>query len=88
MSVKLRDSLTVTDTEYGTVLLDETRGEYWNLNPTGALILRSVLAGRTPEQAARELVEEFDVGSEAAHADVGALLGHMQSVGLLEGAVR
>jgi coenzyme PQQ synthesis protein D (PqqD) len=88
MSVKLRDSLTVTDTEYGIVLLDETRGEYWNLNPTGALILRSVLAGRTPEQAARELVEEFDVGSEAARADVGALLRHMQSAGLVEGAVR
>jgi Coenzyme PQQ synthesis protein D (PqqD) len=86
MPVKLRDDLTVTDTEYGIVLLDETRGEYWNLNPTGALILRSVLEGGTPEDAVRALAEEFEVGSEAAHAHVGELLGHLRSAGLVEGA--
>lgn len=86
MSVKLCDNLTVTDTEYGIVLLDETRGEYWNLNPTGALILRAVLAGGTPEEAARALVKEFDVGFEAARTDVGELLGHLKSAGLLQAA--
>ncbi len=84
MSVKLCDDLTVTDTEYGIVLLDETRGEYWNLNPTGALILRTVLEGGTQEDAARALAEEFDVEPEAARKDVGELLGHLHSTGLIQ----
>jgi len=86
VSVKLRDHLTVTDTEYGVVLLDEAHGEYWNLNPTGAVILRAVLEGGTPDDAARALTEEFDVESEAARTDVGELLGQLKSAGLLESA--
>ena len=40
MTLKLRDGVSAADTDYGIALLDEDSGQYWNLNPTGALALR------------------------------------------------
>ena len=37
MTLKLRDGVSAADTDYGIALLDEDSGQYWNLNPTGAL---------------------------------------------------
>ena len=85
MSIRLRDRVTVTSTEYGLVLLDEQAGEYWNLNPTGALVVDTVAAGGTAGDAARRLAEEHDVDLPTAVADVDALLEHMREAGLLDG---
>ncbi|MFC0114005.1 lasso peptide biosynthesis PqqD family chaperone [Kibdelosporangium aridum] len=59
--LELREDVSLTDTDYGTVLLDERSGEYWMLNPTAALVLRTLLAGGTSEDAANQLATEFDV---------------------------
>ena len=57
MTLKLRNGVSTADTDYGTTLLDEDSGQYWNLNPTGALVLRTLLDGGTPAQAVQELTE-------------------------------
>ena len=41
MTLKLRDGVSAADTDYGIALLDEDSGQYWILNPTAALALRS-----------------------------------------------
>jgi hypothetical protein len=51
MTLKLRDGVSATDTDYGMALLDEDNGQYWNLNPTAALALRTLLDGGTMAQA-------------------------------------
>ena len=43
MMLQLRDGVSAADTEYGMALLDEDSGQYWNLNPTAALALRTLL---------------------------------------------
>jgi hypothetical protein len=84
MTLKLRDGVSVADTDYGTALLDEDSGEYWNLNPTGALVLRRLLDGGTPEQAVRELTEQYAVDAEVAGQDVSDLVAELRSAGLVE----
>lgn len=84
MTMQLRDDVTVASTDYGLVLLDESGGEYWNLNPTGALVIRSVSGGATPEQAARALADEHPVDLATARADVDELLGSLLTAGLVE----
>ena len=84
MAVKLRDGVFETETEYGIVLLDGDSGEYFDLNGTGALVLRTLLAGGTAEQAARALTEEYAVGLDEATRDVTELLTQLRAARLVE----
>jgi Coenzyme PQQ synthesis protein D (PqqD) len=84
MTLKLYDGVFTADTEYGTALLDEDSGRYWNLNPTGALILRTLLAGGTIAQAAEELAEQYVVDADTATRDVQELIDELRSAGLVE----
>jgi Coenzyme PQQ synthesis protein D (PqqD) len=83
MTLKLRDGVSVADTDYGMALLDEDSGQYWNLNPTAALALRTLLEGETTAQAAKELTEQYAVDADTANKDVEDLLGELHSAGLV-----
>jgi hypothetical protein len=83
MTLKLRDGVSTTDTDYGMALLDEDSGQYWNLNPTAALALRTLLDGGTTAQAVQQLTEQYAVDADTANRDVEDLVGELQSVGLV-----
>jgi Coenzyme PQQ synthesis protein D (PqqD) len=83
MTLKLRDGVSTADTDYGIALLDEDSGEYWNLNPTGALVLRTLLEGGTSTEAVQALIERYDVDTDSASRDVQDLLGELHSAGLV-----
>ena len=85
MTFKLRDGVSSADTDYGTVLLDEGSGRYWNLNPSAALALRTLLDGGTPDQAVRALTERYSVDAGTADRDLRELLDGLRSAGLVEG---
>jgi len=84
MMLKLRDGVSAADTDYGMALLDEDSGQYWNLNPTAALALRTLLDGASTAQAVRELTEQYEVDADTASQDVEALLGELHSAGLVK----
>jgi len=84
MTLKLRDGVSAADTDYGIALLDEDSGQYWNLNPTGALTLRTLLEGGTPEQAVQALTEQYAIDADTASRDVQDLMSELQSAGLVE----
>ncbi|HET6211384.1 MAG TPA: lasso peptide biosynthesis PqqD family chaperone, partial [Micromonosporaceae bacterium] len=60
-------------------------GEFWNLNPTAAVVLRALLAGDTAQTAARALTDEFAVDTGTAEADVTSLVGALRAAHLLDG---
>jgi hypothetical protein len=84
MTLKLRDGVSAADTDYGIALLDEDSGEYWNLNPTGALALRTLLNGGTTAQAVQELTEEYAIDAGTATRDIEDLVGGLRSAGLVQ----
>ena len=84
MTLKLRDGVSAAETDYGTALLDEDSGQYWNLNPTGVLVLRTLLEGGTPAQAVQELTAQYAVDAQTASRDVEDLVGGLRSSGLVE----
>jgi hypothetical protein len=88
MTLKLRDGVSAAETDYGMALLDENSGQYWNLNLTAALALRTLLEGGTTAQAVQELSEQYAVDADTANRDVEDLLGELHSAGLVteEGA--
>lgn len=82
----LSRDVTTTDTESGLVLLDGRRGRYWQLNRSGATVLRSLLSGGTPEMASDRLRSDQDIPVERAQQDVAALIDALRSARLLEAA--
>ena len=56
---------------------------YWNLNPSGALVLRTLLGGGSSTDAVQALVERYDVDVDSASRDVRDLLGGLHSAGLV-----
>ena len=87
MTLKLRGGVSTADTDYGMALLDEDSGQYWNLNPTAALALRTLLEGGTKAQAVQELTTQYAVDADTANRDVKDLVGELQSAGLVMGEV-
>jgi hypothetical protein len=83
MTLKLRKQVSTADTEYGIVLLDEDNGDYWNLNPTGALVVRTLQAGGSVADAAQRLIEEYGVEPDVARRDVDDLVEGLRSAGLV-----
>jgi hypothetical protein len=83
MTLKLRDGVSTADTDYGIMLLDEDSGQYWNLNPTAALVLRTLLDGGSPQQAVQELTGQFLVDAGTASRDVQGLVDELHSAGLV-----
>jgi hypothetical protein len=60
MNWELRDGVSWSPTEYGGVLLDSTTGEYWQLNPAGAVVLAAALDGADLDRTAAALADRFE----------------------------
>lgn len=79
----LNPQVSLAETDDGAVLLHERTGRYWQLNPTGMLVLRSLTSGETSEQAARTLASRHAVPTARARDDVAALLASLRAADLL-----
>ncbi|AOR35711.1 hypothetical protein BFF78_35700 [Streptomyces fodineus] len=82
MSLRFGDHVSTAETDYGTVLLDERGGAYWELNPTATLVVRTLLDGAEEADAAAVLVREFDIDQGQALRDVETLVQQLRSSGL------
>ncbi|MFI9804004.1 lasso peptide biosynthesis PqqD family chaperone [Streptomyces sp. NPDC052301] len=82
MPLRFGDNVSTAETDYGTVLLDERAGAYWELNPTATLVVRTLLDGGEESDAAAALVREFDIDQAQAVQDVGTLVRELRSSGL------
>lgn len=83
MGLQIRADVSSAQTEYGAVLLDQRSGRYWQLNPSGAVIVRTLLAGGTTAEAVTALTREFEVEDTQATRDVSALVTELRSAGLV-----
>jgi hypothetical protein len=82
MPLRFGADVSTTETDYGTVLLDERAGAYWELNPTATLVVRTLIDGGEESDAAAALVREFDIDEAQALRDVEALVGQLRGSGL------
>ncbi|MEU2541161.1 lasso peptide biosynthesis PqqD family chaperone [Streptomyces iakyrus] len=82
MPLRFGDNVSTAETDYGTVLLDEQGGAYWELNPTATLVVRALLDGADEADAAAALVREFDIDQAQARQDVETLVRELRESGL------
>jgi Coenzyme PQQ synthesis protein D (PqqD) len=81
--LRLRPDLATTDTDDGLVLLDERTGRYRQLNPTGAGVLRALLAGHDPDHIAQDLVTRYRIDPQQAQHDITALTEQLSAAKLV-----
>ncbi|EFL30391.1 conserved hypothetical protein [Streptomyces viridochromogenes DSM 40736] len=82
MPLRFGENVSTAETDYGTVLLDERAGAYWELNPTATLVVRTLLDGGEEAEAAAALVREFDIDQAQALRDVETLVRELRGSGL------
>ncbi|MFI8218686.1 lasso peptide biosynthesis PqqD family chaperone [Streptomyces sp. NPDC085932] len=83
MALRFGPDVSTAETAYGTVLLDERSGDYWELNPTATLVVTTLLRGGDEAAAADALVARFDVDRAGAERDVTALVRELREAGLV-----
>ncbi|MEU7283226.1 lasso peptide biosynthesis PqqD family chaperone [Streptomyces sp. NPDC045431] len=83
MALRFGADVSTADTDYGTVLLDERSGQYWELNPAGTVVVRTLMAGGDEAAAADALVTAYDIERARAEQDVAALVAELRSSGLV-----
>ncbi|MFD8544750.1 lasso peptide biosynthesis PqqD family chaperone [Streptomyces sp. NPDC059649] len=82
MALRFGADVSTAETDYGTVLLDERSGDYWELNPTGTLVVKTLLGGGEERDAVDALVARFDIDRAQATEDVAALVRELRASGL------
>lgn len=82
MPLRFSDNVSTAETDYGTVLLDERAGAYWELNPTATLVVRTLLDGGEETDAAAALIREFDIDQAQAEEDAATLVQELRGSGL------
>lgn len=76
--MRLHPDVSTTDTDDGTVLLNERTGRYWQLNNTGAHVLRELLDGHQPAAIATALANRYGIDSQQAGRDVSAVIERLR----------
>ncbi|GAA1431372.1 hypothetical protein GCM10009601_50260 [Streptomyces thermospinosisporus] len=84
MGFKLHDHISMVPTEYGSVLLDERTGAYFQLNPTGTEVVTGLIEQHDAAYVARKLVAEYDIPEEQAASDVAALIAQLREAELVQ----
>ena len=76
----LAPSVSVIEGEQGTVLFDARRGEYYQVNELGLLIVRALGEGLGSEAIVERVVDAYDVSLDVAAADVRNFLLQMKEL--------
>lgn len=84
MKLTLARDVTLTAVDTGAVLLDGRRGRYWQLNHSGAGVLRQLLDGAGPDAAAAGLCAAAPVSDDQARQDVRTLIDALSAANLVE----
>ncbi|MGW7636526.1 lasso peptide biosynthesis PqqD family chaperone [Streptomyces decoyicus] len=83
MSLRMRADVALCETEDALVLLDERTGRYFQVNRTGAMILKELMAGASVERVAANLARTYPVTLEEASDDVKRLLDQLTEEALV-----
>lgn len=82
--LRLRTGVVAQILEGEMVLLDTLGGQYFDLNPSGTLMLDRLLKGDSSDQALGVVVERFSVDRPRAQQDLDLLVRQLLDAGLIE----
>ena len=81
-----RDHVRLLSSEHGAVLLDTSHGQFYGLNPAGAIAWTALASGGDREDAVAAVVAHFDIDDSTVRRDVDDLVALLLTHGLIEAA--
>jgi hypothetical protein len=84
VTVRVPDRVLVRVVDGEAVLLNLEDEQYYGLDEVGTVMWDALTSGVTVEEAARRLVEEFDVEAKVLARDIDVLLEELARRGLVE----
>ena len=82
--LKLSPSVSVIEGEQGTVLFDARRGEYYQVNELGILIVRALAEGEDFASIVNRIVAAYEVTPQTATEDFTNFLLQVKDLGVVE----
>jgi Coenzyme PQQ synthesis protein D (PqqD) len=83
MMLTLRAGVSIAQTDYGWVLLDEHDGTWFSLNSTAVLALEVLLDGGDTGAAVRRVTDQYDVSPATARTDIDDLVRDLRAAALV-----
>lgn len=81
--MRLHPDVSFTDTVDGMVLLHGRSSRYWQLNASGAEVVRQLAEGGGAEEAIERLAARYPSQRDRCVRDTHALLGQLRDAGLV-----
>jgi len=76
--MKMSEHLRSTHSQDGAVVMDVLHGQMYRLNLVGSRMLELLKHGRTEQEIAEQLSQEFGVGRDIIAADLKEFLSHLE----------
>ncbi len=84
--LRTRDNIFVINEEGYYIAFDPEKGDKWELNDTGALIMRNLVLGASLEEIKDKILEEYDIDPENAEKTLQDFIEFLTKEGIvLEG---
>lgn len=86
--LRLRTGVVAQAIQGEMVLLDTEAGSYFDLNPSGTLMLESLLAGASLDEAVARVQQRYAADAPRLRADLLALLEALRKARLIDGELQ
>lgn len=84
MTIRIKRTVELTETEDGAVLLDTVRGVYWHLDGVGVQFIIGIREGKSFDQVVTLIATDYGVDRERVRHDVDGLVRNLKKARLIE----
>lgn len=80
---RARENLFIIKTEEFYMVYDPEEGDKWELNETGAFILKTLIAGASLEEIKDKIMDKYGIDQEKAEISLNEYMGRLREEGII-----
>ena len=80
---RTKENLFLMKAEEIYIVFDPEEGDKWELNETGAFIVKNLIEGASLDEIKDKIIEEYSLASEEAEKSLQKYIGHLKEEGII-----
>lgn len=80
--LKIRENIFLINEKEKNIVFDSEEGDQWEVNDTGAFIIRNVMEGTSLEEIKAKILEEYEIDSEKAEKSLQKYVEELKEEGI------
>jgi hypothetical protein len=81
--LKTRENIFLINAEEKYIVFDPEEGDKWELNDTGALIVKNLMKGASLEEIKNKILEEYEIDPKSAEKVLQEYVEQLKKVGVI-----